>query len=315
MIIASSSAAPPRPTLHGFVSAPIPPIVPGWVAPLDKYGSTRTPVVTTASSSPAPSKPTQPGFGASPIPPFMCTPSIPTGSSSAPSFVSAPCPPSVSVSAPGVCLALKPTEPPPRLSDAAQALRDEYKHANFDMMCKRGAISGWEWGVLCLEYHCPGRLYTPCEGETMEKFRVHLLNYHVANYPSTPTAESAPPVVPAAPPPTAFSPAASSLVSYPTFSPSTVPARAPGLSSPMGVLSDPASHLEETVVNWIRNTPNATTTAFTRYFALYMTDVGNRNKLFDVVRKVAQARKVADTAEGIQGILWLKEAYQGPQVM
>ncbi|KAK7057551.1 hypothetical protein R3P38DRAFT_2841689 [Favolaschia claudopus] len=103
------------------------------------------------------------------VPPALSDPSTPAPVVSTPSASSAPPPPLT----PAVPLPPRPTEPPEWLVDAVKALQARYVDDKFEVIPKATAVE-WEWRLKCLD--CPGKLYMPGEGRTLDNYELHLKN-------------------------------------------------------------------------------------------------------------------------------------------
>lgn len=72
---------------------------------------------------------------------------------------------------------------------------------------------------------------------------------------------------------------------------------APGVVSPVGDFD------EKMVIDWVRNTPNATTRDCIQHFTPYLSDESKKAKFTSLVKEVAQLKG---------GVLVLKNAYRDP---
>jgi len=66
--------------------------------------------------------------------------------------------------------------PPPWLTAAIMEMHERYPDDKFEALLPRKNLtpSGREWRIKCLD--CPGKLYTPGPGETLQNYEVHLKN-------------------------------------------------------------------------------------------------------------------------------------------
>lgn len=74
-------------------------------------------------------------------------------------------------------LATKAT-PPAWLTSSASALRASKPDDRFEIIQRPSKTNAGqvEWRIRC--YDCPGKIYTPGPGETLENFNIHVANRH-----------------------------------------------------------------------------------------------------------------------------------------
>ncbi|KAK7042455.1 hypothetical protein R3P38DRAFT_2890583 [Favolaschia claudopus] len=55
-------------------------------------------------------------------------------------------------------------------------MQEKWRHEKFTVIQRRklGSASTREWRIKCLD--CPGKLYTPGPGETLNNYEIHLRN-------------------------------------------------------------------------------------------------------------------------------------------
>lgn len=69
----------------------------------------------------------------------------------------------------------KGAQPPEWLLAALKALQRKYPTDRFEVVLRKvSTINSPEWRIKCLD--CPGKLYTPGSGETLQNYEVHLKN-------------------------------------------------------------------------------------------------------------------------------------------
>ncbi|KAJ7693416.1 hypothetical protein B0H17DRAFT_1279364, partial [Mycena rosella] len=64
--------------------------------------------------------------------------------------------------------------PPAWLLHAMQAIKAAFPNDSFEVILRSSNKSPARWYIKCLD--CPGKLYSPGPGNTLENYKVHLKN-------------------------------------------------------------------------------------------------------------------------------------------